>query len=136
MNKFNSRNFSHDLSVQQKTAKRNLYVDSRDLKDGALAEAETNENWDENQLNEVAEKKHGEKDRKRPNQTDIVSQFLLITKLLFFRFASTLSKLLKTTSTDGSGRFYYRCQNYHNFVSGNVQMEKNAFIATLFHQVN
>lgn len=59
--------------MQQKTAKRNLFVDSRDLKDGEPKENETNENWDENQLNEVAEKKHGEKDRKRPNQTDIVN---------------------------------------------------------------
>lgn len=33
---------------------------------------ETNENWDEKTLQDVAEKKHGEKDRKRPNQTDIV----------------------------------------------------------------
>ena len=33
---------------------------------------ETNENWDEKTLEDVAEKKHGEKDRKRPNQTDIV----------------------------------------------------------------
>lgn len=33
---------------------------------------ETNENWDEKQLTEVAEKKHGEKDRKQCNQTDIV----------------------------------------------------------------
>lgn len=36
------------------------------------------DDWDESKLNEVAEKKHGEKDRKRPNQTDIVSFFLLI----------------------------------------------------------
>ena len=34
---------------------------------------ETNENWDEAQLTEVAQKKHGEADKKRPNQTDIVS---------------------------------------------------------------
>ncbi|KAI6182719.1 Zinc finger CCCH domain-containing protein 15-like protein [Aphelenchoides bicaudatus] len=68
--------FSHDLSIQQKTAKRNLYVDSRDLK-GDDKEAETNENWDEDQLNEVAEKKHGEKDRKRPNQTEIVCKYFI-----------------------------------------------------------
>lgn len=36
---------------------------------------ETNENWDEKQLTEVAEKKHGEKDRKRVNQTEIVIFF-------------------------------------------------------------
>lgn len=31
------------------------------------------DDWDESKLSEVAEKKHGEHDRKRPNQTDIVS---------------------------------------------------------------
>lgn len=69
--------FSHDLSVQQKTAKKNLYVDSRDLKNEFDALAETNENWDEDKLNEVAEKKHGEKDRKRPNQTEIICKYFL-----------------------------------------------------------
>lgn len=67
--------FSHDLAVQQKTAKRNLYVDSRDLK--KEEEEETNANWDEKQLNDVAEKKHGEKDKKRPNQTTIVCKYFL-----------------------------------------------------------
>jgi len=69
--------FSHDLSVQQKTAKRNLYFDSRDLKADDPKATETNENWDETQLNEVAEKKHGDKDRKRPNQTDIVCKYFI-----------------------------------------------------------
>ncbi|KAI6202895.1 hypothetical protein M3Y94_00493600 [Aphelenchoides besseyi] len=70
--------FSHDLAVQQKTAKRNLYVDSRDLKgDDEEKAKETNENWDEKQLGEVAEKKHGEKDRKRPNQTEIVCKYFI-----------------------------------------------------------
>jgi len=69
--------FSHDLAMQQKTAKRNLYVDSRDLKSDDPKATETNENWDETQLNEVAEKKHGEKDRKRPNQTDIVCKYFI-----------------------------------------------------------
>jgi hypothetical protein len=64
-----------------------LYVDSRDLSNEKNIEglfyilvlkfhfnlsSETNENWDEKTLQDVAEKKHGEKDRKRPNQTDIV----------------------------------------------------------------
>lgn len=65
--------FSHDLTVEQKTAKKNLYVDSRDL----AKEEESMENWDESKLNEVAEKKHGEKDRKRPNQTDIVCKYFI-----------------------------------------------------------
>uniref|UniRef100_A0A914KRK6 C3H1-type domain-containing protein n=1 Tax=Meloidogyne incognita TaxID=6306 RepID=A0A914KRK6_MELIC len=71
--KGNKCKFSHDLSIQQKTAKKNLYVDSRSLPN----EEETNENWDEKTLEDVAEKKHGEKDRKRPNQTDIVCKYFL-----------------------------------------------------------
>ncbi|VDN40270.1 unnamed protein product [Gongylonema pulchrum] len=67
--------FSHDLSKEQKTAKKNLYVDSRDLanENGHFSLLPDNmDDWDESKLNEVAEKKHGEQDRKRPNQTDIV----------------------------------------------------------------
>ncbi|CAG9533974.1 unnamed protein product [Cercopithifilaria johnstoni] len=65
--------FSHDLSKEQKTAKKNLYVDSRDLS----KEDENTDDWDESKLSEVAEKKHGEHDRKRPNQTDIVCKYFL-----------------------------------------------------------
>ncbi|EJD75545.1 hypothetical protein LOAG_17330 [Loa loa] len=65
--------FSHDLSKEQKTAKKNLYVDSRDLS----KEDDNIDEWDEFKLNEVAEKKHGEHDRKRPNQTDIVCKYFL-----------------------------------------------------------
>ncbi|KAL3087697.1 hypothetical protein niasHS_008675 [Heterodera schachtii] len=72
--KGNKCKFSHDLSIQQKTMKKNLYVDSRDLGD---KKDETNENWDEKTLQDVAEKKHGEKDRKRPNQTDILCKYFL-----------------------------------------------------------
>uniref|UniRef100_A0A183H160 Zinc finger CCCH domain-containing protein 15 n=1 Tax=Onchocerca flexuosa TaxID=387005 RepID=A0A183H160_9BILA len=65
--------FSHDLSKDQKTAKKNLYVDSRDLS----KEDDNIDEWDESKLNEVAEKKHGEHDRKKPNQTDIVCKYFL-----------------------------------------------------------
>ncbi|VDD92632.1 unnamed protein product [Enterobius vermicularis] len=71
--KGNKCKFSHDLAVEQKTAKKNLYVDSRDL----AKEEDTMENWDETKLSEVAERKHGEKDRKRPNQTDIVCKYFI-----------------------------------------------------------
>lgn len=74
--KGNKCKFSHDLAVQQKTAKRNLYFDSRDAKKDDENQ-ETNENWDEKQLTEVAEKKHGEKDRKRVNQTEIVCKYFI-----------------------------------------------------------
>ncbi|KAF8368502.1 hypothetical protein PRIPAC_86331 [Pristionchus pacificus] len=69
--KGNKCKFSHDLNIEQKAVKKNLYVDSRDIKE------ETNEDWDEEKLADVAEKKHGENDRKRPNQTEIVCKFFI-----------------------------------------------------------
>uniref|UniRef100_A0AC34RQD0 C3H1-type domain-containing protein n=1 Tax=Panagrolaimus sp. JU765 TaxID=591449 RepID=A0AC34RQD0_9BILA len=74
--KGNKCKYSHDLTVENKSAKRNLYVDSRDLRKEDEP-AETNENWDEKQLNEVATKKHSEQDKKRPNQTEIVCKYFL-----------------------------------------------------------
>jgi len=71
--KGNKSKFSHDLAVENKTAKRNIYVDSRDIEAGD----ETMDNWDETKLNEVAEKKHGETDRERPNQTEIVCKYFI-----------------------------------------------------------
>lgn len=47
--------------------KRSLYVDMRDDDDNM-------DNWDEDKLKEVVEKKHGEGDKQRPT-TDIVSFF-------------------------------------------------------------
>lgn len=57
--------FSHDLSLERKAEKRSMYFDIRD-------EEDTMENWDEEKLKEVVEKKHGEQERKLP-PTDIVS---------------------------------------------------------------
>lgn len=65
--------FSHDLAVEQKAVKKNLYVDSRDLKDG---EEETMENWDDAKLNEVVNTKHGEANKKL-NQTAIVCKYFI-----------------------------------------------------------
>ncbi|KAL6730027.1 hypothetical protein Aduo_001025 [Ancylostoma duodenale] len=65
--------FSHDLAVEQKTQKKNLYVDSRDLK---KEEEDNMENWDENKLNEVVNKKHGEANKKL-NQTTIVCKYFI-----------------------------------------------------------
>ncbi|KAI4470480.1 zinc finger-containing protein p48znf [Holotrichia oblita] len=63
--------FSHDLSIERKAEKRSLYVDMRDSDDPE----ETMENWDEDKLKEVIEKKHG-KDKKMPT-TDIVLHEIL-----------------------------------------------------------
>ncbi|KAJ8713696.1 hypothetical protein PYW07_014066 [Mythimna separata] len=60
--------FSHDLTIERKAEKRSLYVDMRDDED-------TMDNWDEDKLKEVVEKKHGE-DKQRPT-TDIICKHFL-----------------------------------------------------------
>jgi hypothetical protein len=55
--------FSHDPAVERKAAKRNVYADERQ-------ENESMENWDEETLNDVINKKHG---TEKTNQTTIVS---------------------------------------------------------------
>ena len=60
--------FSHDPAVERKAAKRNIYADSREDKD------ENMENWDEAQLADVVNKKHG---GERANQTDIICKYFL-----------------------------------------------------------
>ncbi|XP_067120847.1 zinc finger CCCH domain-containing protein 15 [Centruroides vittatus] len=61
--------FSHDLSTERKSEKRNVYVDLREADDNM-------ENWDEEKLKEVVEKKHGEAERKMP-KTDIICKYFL-----------------------------------------------------------
>ncbi|XP_014365014.2 zinc finger CCCH domain-containing protein 15 homolog [Papilio machaon] len=61
--------FSHDLSIERKAEKRSLYVDMRDDDDNM-------DNWDEDKLKEVVEKKHGEGDKQRPT-TDIICKHFL-----------------------------------------------------------
>ncbi|CAD6186072.1 unnamed protein product [Caenorhabditis auriculariae] len=69
--KGNKCKFSHDLAVEHKTAKRNLYVDSRELKEEEDANME---NWDEEKLSEVVSKKHGDANK---NKTEIVCKFFI-----------------------------------------------------------
>ncbi|XP_061714653.1 zinc finger CCCH domain-containing protein 15 homolog [Cydia pomonella] len=59
--------FSHDLTIERKAEKRSLYVDMRD--------DDTMDNWDEEKLKEVVEKKHGD-DKQRPT-TDIICKHFL-----------------------------------------------------------
>ncbi|PZC78747.1 zinc finger CCCH domain-containing protein 15 homolog [Helicoverpa armigera] len=61
--------FSHDLTLERKAEKRSLYVDMRDDDDNM-------DNWDEDKLKEVVEKKHGEGDKQRPT-TDIICKHFL-----------------------------------------------------------
>lgn len=60
--------FSHDPTVERKAEKKSVYVDMRD--------EDTMENWDEEKLKEVIEKKHGEAERTVPKTTIICKYFL------------------------------------------------------------
>lgn len=64
--------FSHDLSMERKCEKRNMYVDERDED----LEKDTMENWDEKKLEEVVNKKHGEAEKKK-TKTQIVCKYFL-----------------------------------------------------------
>ncbi|XP_075529594.1 zinc finger CCCH domain-containing protein 15 [Dermacentor variabilis] len=60
--------FSHDLTIERKAEKRDIYTDMRDQ--------DTMDNWDEAKLAEVVEKKHGEAERRMP-KTDIICKHFL-----------------------------------------------------------
>ncbi|CAF4336353.1 unnamed protein product, partial [Adineta steineri] len=61
--------FSHDLAIERKAEKRSLYDDGgREI---TSKENDTMANWDDAQLAEVVEKRHGEDNRKK-NATQIV----------------------------------------------------------------
>lgn len=64
--------------MERKGEKRSLYVDMRDDD-----EDDNMENWDEQKLAEVVEKKHGEDEKKRPT-TDIVSNSFSVSKLISY----------------------------------------------------
>ncbi|KAH9421746.1 hypothetical protein DERP_002033 [Dermatophagoides pteronyssinus] len=61
--------FSHDLTIERKSEKKSLYFDARNEDDNM-------ENWDEDKLKEVVEKKHGEREKKLPT-TEIICKFFL-----------------------------------------------------------
>ncbi|XP_025832454.1 zinc finger CCCH domain-containing protein 15 homolog [Agrilus planipennis] len=63
--------FSHDLTIERKAEKRSLYVDMRDdeLED-------TMDNWDEEKLKEVIERKHGQSNKTMPHTEIICKHFL------------------------------------------------------------
>jgi len=65
--------FSHDPSVERKSEKINIYVDARD---GEL-ENDTMDKWDQEKLEEVVNKKHGEKEKCQTNKTEIVCKHFL-----------------------------------------------------------
>uniref|UniRef100_A0A1L8DD66 Zinc finger CCCH domain-containing protein 15 n=1 Tax=Nyssomyia neivai TaxID=330878 RepID=A0A1L8DD66_9DIPT len=63
--------FSHDLTVERKVEKRSLYVDMRD--DNEVEDSM--ENWNDEKLQEVVDKKHGKE--KRMPTTDIICKYFL-----------------------------------------------------------
>lgn len=64
--------FSHDLSVERKGEKIDIYTDRRDI--STEETNETMEDWDENKLREVVAKKAG---KNPPTTTDIVCKYFL-----------------------------------------------------------
>lgn len=63
--------FSHDLSIERKSEKRSLYVDAREE-----LEKDTMDTWDQQKLEEVVGKKHGQENQ-GPKKTEIVCKHFL-----------------------------------------------------------
>ena len=83
--------FSHDLTLERKSEKKNVYVDVR-------AE-DTMEDWDEEKLKEVVAKKHGEIDGKMPSTTIICKHFIEGIK----RSLNYSKKVLKNSFVESFG---------------------------------
>lgn len=64
--------FSHDLEIQRKAEKKNIYVDKREDEE----KADTMDDWDESTLLDVVDKKHAEEDKNKP-RTAIICKFFL-----------------------------------------------------------
>lgn len=60
--------FSHDLTIERKAEKRSIYDDGKG--------ADNMENWDEETLNDVITKKHGESEKTKPKTAIICRHFL------------------------------------------------------------
>ncbi|CAI9718380.1 finger CCCH domain-containing 15 [Octopus vulgaris] len=60
--------FSHDLAIERKGAKKNIYEDTR--------EGETMNDWDQQKLEEVVDQKHGESNKAKP-KTSIICRYFL-----------------------------------------------------------
>ena len=69
--------FSHDITIERKAEKRNIYADVRDT--------DKMEDWDEKKLDDVINQKHGE-DNKKKNTTQIVRHPLILLDKNVFIF--------------------------------------------------
>jgi hypothetical protein len=63
--------FSHDLTLERKSEKKSFYFDERNE-----ANDDNMENWDEEKLKEVVDKKHGEREKKMPSTEIICKHFI------------------------------------------------------------
>ncbi|CAH3113817.1 unnamed protein product [Porites lobata] len=66
--------FSHNIALDRKGEKRSIYVDARDADEDL--KNDTMDKWDQSKLEEVIEKKHGEKEKSMP-KTEIVCKYFL-----------------------------------------------------------
>lgn len=64
--------FSHDLEIERKSEKKNIYVDKRDADKGE----DNIDDWDETKLLDVVDQKHSEKDKNKPKTAIICKHFL------------------------------------------------------------
>lgn len=73
--------FSHDLNIERKSTKINLYEDIRDGKSNPssnpTAEDDKMENWDQSKLQDVVAKKHGSHDNDNRHTTEIVCKYFI-----------------------------------------------------------
>lgn len=125
--------FSHDLSVERKVEKRSMYVDMRDAD-----ENDTMDNWNDEKLKEVVEKKHGLE--KRMPTTDIV-RVIIFWRFVIVYAANIATVQLKHTRFSFSfshnrfaNIFWMRLKNRNTAGSGNVQTAKNVFIVMHCHK--
>mmetsp|Transcript_1528 Transcript_1528/g.3707 ORF Transcript_1528/g.3707 Transcript_1528/m.3707 type:complete len:434 (-) Transcript_1528:240-1541(-) len=67
--------FSHDLNVEKKAAKIDLFSDKRDARQEEPEEGENMEDWDQAELERVVKEKHSKE--KPPNATNIICKYFL-----------------------------------------------------------
>ena len=109
--------FSHDLAVERKAEKRNLYEDTR--------ENDTMADWDEAKLDDVINQKHGEDNKKKKTTTEIVSY--LFIKITSYQFHN-LKNLFRSVNS-----FWNQSRKRLTVGSGTVQMVKNVSTNMLYH---
>merc|ERR1712049_86683 len=83
--------FSHDPEVERRSAKRSVYTDGR----GEDDEEDNMDDWDEDKLADVVNKKHGSE---KSNQTDIV-RFIFPSNFVLTNFSEDFFSSVKLKLT-------------------------------------